>query len=422
MLKLDSNTLRSFLLDAGDVPISIWVAYSGGLDSEALLHLVSSELESIQKIHGNVCLKAIHVHHGVSANADSWVEHCRHSCGSLQIPLVVEKVTVSSSGSFENAARDARYQAFSKHLQARDVLLQAHHANDQAETLLFRLERGTGLKGMAGIPNIRQLNEAVIWRPLLHYSRSQLEEYAALNQLSWLEDESNQDQSYRRNFLRHSVLSPWQKNNVEIAARLSSSASRIRQEWQVVSRLVDLALSSWCHTDGSLLLNSLPMGEESYWITVFLNKSEISLTSAQADALMDMLFSDVGKQPEYRGAAFRLARRNQRLYVLPLERTPSVGELVPNIWFHCAFGKIKADKPLTLKVRPIGESIALKNGFHRPLKKWLNDQKIPTWWRDHLPYLYDGERLVAIGDLWNHPDWQGRVEWEQGSELIFCLD
>ncbi|WCN12544.1 tRNA lysidine(34) synthetase TilS [Marinomonas mediterranea] len=429
VLTLDLNALKQFLPRESNRAVTIWVAYSGGLDSEALLHLVASELESIESLYKGIRLSAIHVHHGVSEHADSWVEHCKTSCAALGIPLIVEKVVIEGVASFENAAREARYEVFRKHLQMNDILLQAHHANDQAETVLFRLERGTGLKGLGGIPSSRPLADAIIYRPLLNCSRSHIEQYAYSCNLKWIEDESNQDQAYRRNFLRHSVISPWQNNNPDISIRLAANASRIQKEWQVVSRLVGQALNSMCTDDGSLDLNLLPEDEQSYWISAYLNKKNISFTSPQTQALMGMLFSNVGKQPEYVGAYFRLARRAHRLYVLPLDRAPLLGELTPNEWFNCAFGRIKVtcalergESPLELRERPKGQVLELKNGLHRPLKKWLHDQKIPTWWRDHLPYIYQEGTLVAIGDLWCHPDWNGALIWEKGTDLIFCSD
>lgn len=178
----------------------IAVAFSGGLDSAVLLDIAA------QACAGGVGqLSAIHVHHGISGHADAWAESCRAICAARDIPLSVIQVSVprDSDEGLEAAARRLRYQAFAAH--PADHVLLAHHANDQAETLLFNLLRGAGVRGAAGIP-VRSGVAGRYLRPLLACSRAELESYAKVHALQWVEDESNADTAYSRNFIRHEVI------------------------------------------------------------------------------------------------------------------------------------------------------------------------------------------------------------------------
>ena len=178
---------------------NICVGLSGGCDSVVLLHVLA-----VLCPRGN--LRAVHVHHGLSANADRWAAFCADYCRDLGIDLLVERVEVDrhSGLGLEAAAREARYRVFSG--SAGELLLLGHHQGDQAETLLFNLLRGAGVAGAAGIPVERRRQQLRILRPLLDVSRDAIETYARDHQLAWVDDESNRDTGLSRNFLRHRVL------------------------------------------------------------------------------------------------------------------------------------------------------------------------------------------------------------------------
>jgi tRNA(Ile)-lysidine synthase len=178
----------------------IAVAFSGGLDSSVLLALAAKCV-----IGHDLALSAIHVHHGLSAHADAWADFCRDVCAGLGVPLETVRVSVphGAAEGIEAAARSLRYQAFAAH--ASDYILLAHHANDQAETLLFNLMRGTGVRGAAGIPAVGGRSGRYL-RPLLSLARAELEACAQALALRWIDDESNTDTRYSRNFIRHEVL------------------------------------------------------------------------------------------------------------------------------------------------------------------------------------------------------------------------
>ena len=178
-----------------------WLGFSGGLDSHVLLHLAVAA-----KLHKTHNLTVIHVDHGLQPEAGVWVEHCSSICLDLGVPLQVLKVAVDRGASIEAQARQARYQAFDQLMSADDGLLLAHHADDQAETILLRLMRGSGVRGLSSIPEQRQLGKGLLFRPLLSVPRWELEQYAEKNQLSWIEDPSNESLDFDRNYVRHQVL------------------------------------------------------------------------------------------------------------------------------------------------------------------------------------------------------------------------
>ncbi|MDN5597950.1 MAG: tRNA lysidine(34) synthetase TilS, partial [Pseudomonas sp.] len=178
------------------------IAFSGGLDSTVLLHL----LVSLANIENLPPVSAVHVHHGLQAAAEAWPAHCQSVCDSLGVPLRVMRVQVRPGASLERAARDARYQAFMQIMGAGEVLFTGQHRDDQAETLLFRLLRGAGVRGLAAMPEHRPLAQGRLVRPLLACTRSELEAYAHQHQLQWIEDPSNVDSRFSRNYLRHRVL------------------------------------------------------------------------------------------------------------------------------------------------------------------------------------------------------------------------
>ena len=184
----------------------ICVGFSGGLDSTVLLHLLAAERAS-----SGLAVSAVHVHHGLNLQADAWARHCRAVCRQWQVPFHLRRVIVNRAPrtSLEEEARTARYAAFSA-LPA-DVMALAHHADDQAETLLLQLLRGAGPKGLSAMASLKPLVRAIlgpaaVWRPLLGFTRVELESYAQRHQLAWIDDDSNRDVRFKRNFVRHELM------------------------------------------------------------------------------------------------------------------------------------------------------------------------------------------------------------------------
>lgn len=216
------------------------IAYSGGVDSHVLLHLCSQLKNSPSGFKQS--FTAVYIDHGLSYNASQWGKHCQHICFELDIPLTIIEVDAQpkKSQSPEASARTARYQAFSELLDDNECLLTAQHLDDQAETLLLQLLRGSGNRGLSAMPRVKPFAKGFLCRPMLDYKKQDILAYAQLHQLQWIEDESNQQEQFDRNYLRHTILpqlvSRWpavQENFAKSAELLAESQALLDQMAEV---------------------------------------------------------------------------------------------------------------------------------------------------------------------------------------------
>lgn len=219
------------------------VAFSGGLDSTVLLHLMAGLSD---EFGGKI--SALHIDHGLSEHSTEWSSQCRAFCGSLGVPFVLHRVTVEQQAEhgLEAAARHARYGVFEEELGEGEMLLTAHHRDDQAETLLLQLLRGGGVHGLAAMPLSRHFGRGVIARPLLDQSREALRRYAEEQGLNWIEDPSNFDTGLERNFLRHILLPRLAERREGIRDVLARSAGHFAES---AALLDDLALHDLVHVE-----------------------------------------------------------------------------------------------------------------------------------------------------------------------------
>ncbi len=232
--------LQTFLTNALNLtenlqPPQLLLALSGGLDSCVLLHLLgalqkSGTLEKSGALRFE--LHALHVHHGLSANADMWSHFCAEQCQQLNIPLQVVQVKVEKNSGLgiEAAARQLRYEAlFNYRFEAdlADYIVTAHHQDDQAETLLLQLFRGSGVKGLAAMAAVDHSRRLL--RPLLDVPRQTLHDYAIQHNIDWCDDESNTDTQYERNFVRHDVLTILEARAPAVKTVLARTASHLAE-------------------------------------------------------------------------------------------------------------------------------------------------------------------------------------------------
>ena len=228
-----------------------WIAYSGGVDSHVLLHLLA-QLRAQQEIPP---LTAIHINHQLNPRAQEWVEHCRRVCADLEIEFVVRSGEVINTGDgIEAAARTARYAVFEKYVGTNELLLQAHHCDDQIETLMLRLLRGSGMAGLAAIPAQRALGRSELLRPLLHYARADVLAYANKHTLQWIDDDSNCDDRYDRNYLRLNVLPVIEQRWPAYRATLSRVVTQADEAAQLLDELARIDAESAINADGELSL------------------------------------------------------------------------------------------------------------------------------------------------------------------------
>ncbi|SEE42784.1 tRNA(Ile)-lysidine synthase [Pseudomonas frederiksbergensis] len=391
------------------------IAFSGGLDSTVLLHL----LVHLAKTDSLPALSAIHVHHGLQAAADAWPDHCQSVCDALGVPLQVVRVQVQPGASIERAARDARYAAFIEATQANEVLMTAQHRDDQAETLLFRLLRGAGVRGLSGMPSERPLGRGHLLRPLLNVTRAELEAYATEHQLSWIEDPSNQDHQFSRNYLRHQVFPVLTARWPQAVATMARSAAHLSEAQGLLDELaqIDLAHASTASDFDWLGLPSLELAlleklsdarqrnALSHWLkplTTLPDSDHWSGWENVRDATGDA-------RPLWRLAAGELHRAGGRLWWLsggwlrtppsPVSwAEPSVSLVLPDNGVLTLTGQIP-DGLLHIRYREGGEVMNLPGRGHRDLKRLLNESGVPGFVRGRLPLLYRGEQLLAVANL-----------------------
>jgi tRNA(Ile)-lysidine synthase len=411
-------SLESRLLDA----LQPWrtaprwhVAFSGGLDSTVLLLLLArlSAREQLPPI------SAIHVHHGLQSVADDWPAHCRSVCERLGVELQVVHVQVEPGPSLESAAREARYAAFSERLNPAEVLLVAQHRDDQAETLLFRLLRGAGVRGLAGIPAVRSLGEGWLVRPLLTTGRDELDAYAREQGLVWIDDPSNQCTDHARNYLRHRVMPVLHQRWPRASSSMARAAEHLGEAQQLLNELAEIDLREirmrgrhlWLPIPSLSLvaLKALSPARQRnalrHWLAG-LTALPDSDHWAGWDALRDAA-SDAA--PIWRLATGELHRGDESIWwlsgpwlIAPKARIdwlrPDIDLQLPDNGSLRLLGYDHEDS-LQVRYRQGGELLRLPGRGRRDLKRLLNEAGVPGFVRSRLPLLfYDGE-LVAVANL-----------------------
>jgi tRNA(Ile)-lysidine synthase len=218
-----------------DLNKKIYIAYSGGADSTALLYLFS-DLRHSYSIH----LEAIHVDHNLSPDNNAWESHCKNICNKLDIILHTKSVHIEVDGDgLESAARKARYKVFSDILKEGEQLLLGHHANDVTETILIRMFRGTGIDGLEGPALTRPVGKGVLIRPLLDLTKIELLEYLKNNEISFIEDSSNFESNQDRNFIRNDIIPLIEERWKNISSRIQATSEIIRGRNKSYSYLLD---------------------------------------------------------------------------------------------------------------------------------------------------------------------------------------
>ena len=395
---------------------SLVVGFSGGLDSTVLLALAARW----SKEQG-VSLRAIHIAHGLLAAAEDWPAHCAQVAEQLGVPCqtIAVQVKLGPRVSLEAAARDARYQALADAMQPNDILLTGHHLDDQAETLLLALKRGAGIAGLAAMPERKPFGEQKKnnqqWRPLLTCSRHSLEAYAKLHQLSWVEDPSNNDDAFDRNFLRNRILPGLLAQWPSFNHTLARSAELCAEQMDLAQEVAGQDLPGLMNEQSGLMiagLQALSPARRSNVLRHWLQLHQIHPGRSQLQAIwQEVALARADATPEVRLGASRVCRYQGALYVPPtLAESRPLADIVAEQWLNCGAGLLRlsavsqgahlaGDLVLAqlriafqvpgLRARPVGRAGS------RPLKKLWQEYGVPPWQRAHIPLLMQGDTLVA---------------------------
>ena len=392
----------------------VTVGFSGGLDSCVLLHMLAAQAS----IHERG-LRALHVHHGLHADADAWALHCRNVCEALGVPLQVVRVEVDRGGGYgpEAAARDARRRAFAETLGEDEVLALAHHRDDQAETFLLRALRASGPGGLAAMRPWRRFGNAWLWRPLLDLSHASLLEHARRHQLRWTEDPSNADAMLDRNFLRHHVLPLLRERWPHAGTAFARSAALSADAHDLLVDDDAAALASVRTTDPFVLsvdaLHALARARRARVLRRWIETLDLPPLPAQGVARIesDLLAAVADTDAAFRWQGTVVRRWRDLLHAgparepLPPEwqaqwdgRKPLILPLGGQLRLE---GSAGFERPVRVHARQGGEHIVLPSRHHsHALKHVLQDLGVPPWLREQLPLLSDADgHLLAAGDL-----------------------
>ena len=420
---LSAHSISSALNQSNNLK-HIYVGYSGGVDSHVLLHLCTAITDLKDKI------TAVYVHHGLQLEADAWANHCKNTAERLGVNFIVLNVNAfpSQGESPEEAARNARYNALKSLINAGDVLLVAQHRDDQLETVLLQLFRGSGLQGLSAMPEAILFGQGLMLRPLLNVSKSAINDYAQAHALSWVDDPSNFSNDYDRNFLRNEVLPLIKRRWPACDKTVARSAKHCADAQVLISEQAEkLFLEAYSSIDNTLAISELKKLKVDQQALVIRQWFRICNLKMPAQAFIERLQSEVisareDADPILSGQGYSVRRYRDKLYCLKIV----VPEIIPPIIWPSGQSSVKfsADQTLcciaslqgiplerwqgstvTVKSRSGGETIAIaRRAGRHDLKKLFQEAAIPPWERQFMPLVYIDDKLAAVGDLWISAD------------------
>ena len=410
------------------------------MDSHVLLH-------AFREIENDIPAKisAVHIDHGINQDSGTWVEHCRRVCAGLGIEFILYNLDEQCprGESVESWARSRRYGFFNECVNAGEILFTAQHLDDQAETLLIQLFRGSGPKGLSAMPEIRRFGLGWLVRPLLGFSRESLHEYAIARDLSWIEDDMNADQNYDRNFLRHSVLPQLRARWPNLSGVLARASEHQAEAAALLDNLAALDIKNYCLPDPDTLslkgIENLAMPRRRNMLRYWFRGRNLPVPDSTTlqQILTEVVASRVDAQPCIHWHGMEIRRYRQVLYLVI--RPDRSGETVAPIWhldtqYSTCLGKLLAERgrgdgirvaavpggKLTIRYRRGGETLKpAGRGHHHSMKKLFQERHILPWLRDKIPLLYLNDILVAVAGFWIADGYQAgadedawQIKWE----------
>lgn len=403
-----------------------WVAYSGGSDSTALLHYLSKDSATKNKIY------AIHINHGLQQPADQWEAHCQQFCQSLDIPC--KTIRVKPHNSSELSARNARIKAYQKICKPNHILLTAHHQDDQIETFLFRLIRGSGLNGLTTMALESSHQNLKIFRPLLNTSKQSIIKYLEKKNLQWVSDPSNDQTHYARNAIRHNIIPHLLEYSSNSKKLIERSIHNLQLSYKLLQHFIPC--TNPLQTE---YLNNISSDNSLFCTLIYQWLSHFTLPMPDKKQLqqfcLDIKNAAADKQPSLLTKYYELRYWKEEIYAIkPITRNQSQETIEWQKDSKLELGKnrgkliINDPKHLPYKVRfgQTGEKIKLQgHRHHQKVKKIFQQNNITPWERQITPYIYQEEKLIAVGEKWiesNTADFflqqDIKLSWEKPNQLL----
>lgn len=389
------------------------IAYSGGLDSHVLLQLCSEMPAE------HFSFRAIHINHGLQKEANSWASHCKIICESLNIPFQSHDLKLKSvhGESLEEVARIKRYAQLFQSLASDEVLLTAHHQNDQAETLLLNLFRGAGVNGLSAMPVIKSIRKDdksyFHARPLLNQPYEDLVQYAARNRLDYIQDPSNFDESFDRNFLRNNIMPQLRQRWPGIDKTLSRAADIQSETRSLLNDYATEKLESVLGKNNTILIPELLKHNQvvqKLLIRIWIEKQDVSMPSGikLKHLFSDVIFAQDDAKPLLEWSNAQIRRYKDKLYLMSVLSEHDETQVIDwdgkrDLPIESLSISLKADdlqstaEALSIRFRQGGEKIySEKRACRISLKNLFQEYEVPPWERSRIPLVYNGDKLIQV--------------------------
>lgn len=378
------------------------VGFSGGLDSTVLLHVLASVKSLKDK------LLAVHINHSISPNAKIWQNQAEEVSKKLKVDFLAKTVEFNRQSNIEANAREVRYEFLSSLTLESDCLVLGHHKDDQVETVLLQLFRGAGIDGLAAMPELRSSASKNIARPLLSFSRFELEEYAKEKNIKWINDESNQDIHYSRNFLRHTIIPLIEEKWPGVNESIFRSASHCQQAIENLEALALMDCPELQKNESHLNtanLRGLNFSRISNVIRQWLKGKVVNMpsTTTLARIINEVIYARRDANPLVAWEGGTIRRYKELLYLLvSIDRNeikrPKVAHDKDRAILAQAVSQgliIPENALVEIRYRKGGEKIIL-HGQTKSLKKLFQEWCVPPWKRSEVPLVYIDNTLCAV--------------------------
>ncbi|MCY4046127.1 MAG: tRNA lysidine(34) synthetase TilS [Cellvibrionales bacterium] len=379
------------------------VGLSGGVDSVVLLHLLT-------QIPNHPPIVALHVNHQMQSEANQWQSFCKKQASALSVDFIGIAVDVDSAGNLEENARNARFNAFIHFCSADDVLMLGHHLQDQTETFFYRLFRGAGVKGLLGIPSKRMQGDVTIVRPLLNTARPSIENYAEHHQLAFIDDPSNKDKRFDRNFIRQAMLPMVRMRWHGVDQKITQTIARLRDAQSCLNDLAIMDLAEAEPLDGVepsidfMALQKFSAARVDNALRYWLNSFGLNLSAKQLAALKsEVIEAKHDANPKLIVSGCIIRRYRTRLYL-----TVELNASKLSVWhtdnaLMVAGFLYEASHACSKKfaIRYADEVKQIKLAANRPtknVKQVYQSLNVPPWRRAAIPWFFFQDECVAIGE------------------------